>query len=340
MNRQVVFQGRGDGGHEGWVEVKTNRERRRGKTLGFILLLLVLFFVVAQSLGWLVDWLWMKEVGYTTVFLRLFSIRTGLFFVTFVVALLYLWINLRIAAGPFYLTGAPIRIAGLPHRFDVRITPWITKAIMIVLSLVPALFFGLALLSASDTWLRYWWGGPFGQTDPFFGKDLGFYLFRLPLYIDVRNGWSVLTFLALPITFLGYLITGQIGFPFPRFQAGRASTHLTILFVLFLVAWGTGYYLDIFQLFYQKRGAVFGMGYTSYHVERVSLWVMMAATLFLAVLAIFKRTRPWLILGGHRRVPGGYASCPRRGPRSLPVLRRAAQRAVPGKTVPRKRRSP
>jgi len=272
------------------------------KFVGFLVLLFVLLIAAARSSDWLVDWLWMKEVGYTDVFLRLFSLKVGLFFITFVTVFLYLWINLRIAAGAYYHKGTPIRIASIPELYEMQTNPWITKALIALVSLVPALLFGLAFSSGWDTFLRFYWGGSFGQVDPFFGKDLGFYMFRLPFYGNLRDGFAVLAFLALPATFLGYMATGQIAFPTARFQNTRANTHLAILLVLFLIAWGSGYYLDIFQLFYEKRGVVFGMGYTNYHVVRIGLWVMMAATLVLAVLAFLKRNRVGIVLAGI----GGY----------------------------------
>ena len=300
MNGHVIFQDAGSG-HQDRGEGKTGKSRWLG-FVGSLVLLFVLLIAVARSSDWLVDWFWMKEVGYTEVFLRLFSLKGSLFFISFVTVFLYLWINLRIAVGAYYKKGTPIRIARIPNLYEVQTNPWITKILMAVVSLVPALLFGLAFLSGWDTFLRYYWGGTFGQVDPFFGKDLGFYMFRLPFYGNLRDGFVVLFFLALPATFLGYLVTGQIEFPLPRFQNTRANTHLAVLFVLFLLAWGAGYYFDIFQLFYEKRGVVFGMGYTSYHVVRIGLWVMMAATLFLAVLAIMKRNRVGVVLAGI----GGY----------------------------------
>ncbi len=300
MNGPIVFQGgrgsRGDGGEE-----ETGKSRRL-IFVGSLAVFVVLLIAVAWLSDWLVDWLWMKEVGYTEVFLRLISLKGGLFLFSFAAVFFYLWINLRIAAGAYYHKGTPLRIAGIPNLYEVQTNPWMTKTLMIVVSLALALFFGLAFLSGWDTFLRYYWGGSFGQTDPFFGKDLGFYLFRLPFYGSLRDGFAVLAFLALPATFLGYVVTGQIEFSWSRFRNTRANTHLAILLVLFLLAWGAGYYLDIFDLLFEKRGAVFGMGYTGYHVVRIGLWVMMAATLLLALLALIKRGRPGVVLAGI----GGY----------------------------------
>jgi uncharacterized protein len=300
MNGQMIFQDKGNG-HQSQSDGRTGKSRRM-KFVGFLVLIFVLLIVIARSSDWLVDWFWMKEVGYIEVFLRLFSLKAALFFFSFATVFLYLWTNMRIAVGAHYHKGTPIRIARIPDLYEMQTNPWIIKTLMAVVSLALAFFFGLAFLSGWDTFLRYYWGGTFGRVDPFFGKDLGFYMFCLPFYVSLRDGIAVLTFLALPATFLGYLVTGQIGLSLARFRNTRANTHLAILFVLFLLAWGVGYYLDIFQLFYEKRGVVFGMGYTNYHVARAVLWVMMAATLFLAVLAVIKRNRVGVVLAG----VGGY----------------------------------
>ena len=72
----------------------TVRRPMRLAIVGAISLIAILAFVP----GSIQKWLWMREVGYTGVFWTLFSVRWGLFGAAFVVALLYLWINLRLAA--------------------------------------------------------------------------------------------------------------------------------------------------------------------------------------------------------------------------------------------------
>ncbi len=297
MNGEIIFHNKGNG-HQNENEGNTGNPRRRRGLIGFLVLFFILLMVGGRSADWLVDWLWMKEVGYTDLFLRLFSFRTSLFSVAFVVAFFYIWVNLRIAVGAYYNTGIPVRMSRMPGLYGAQTNPWMTRILMAAVSLVPAFLIGLTFASGWDTFIRWWWGGPFGQVDPFFGKDLGFYMFRLPFYENLRDSLAVLGFLALPATFIGYLVTGQIRFPLLRFQSTRAGDHLTILFILFLVIWGAGYYLDIFQLFYQKRGAVFGMGYTNYHVVRIGLWLMLAVTFLLALFAFMNRRQLSRVLTG------------------------------------------
>ena len=48
-----------------------------------------------------------------------------------------------------------------------------------------------------DMVLRYLHWDPVGSTDPVFNKDVGFYLFTLPLYLYIRYGLLVLFVLVI-----------------------------------------------------------------------------------------------------------------------------------------------
>jgi uncharacterized membrane protein (UPF0182 family) len=45
-----------------------------------------------------------------------------------------------------------------------------------------AAVFAMGFYTQWDTYLRFRYGGSFGLSDPIFGIDLGFYIFRLPFY--------------------------------------------------------------------------------------------------------------------------------------------------------------
>src|ERR1700685_3058307 len=73
--------------------------------IGAILVIAILAFIPS----WIQKWLWMRQLNYAGIFWTLFSVRWGLFGVAFVVALLYLWINLRLALK----NGATFRVSDL-----------------------------------------------------------------------------------------------------------------------------------------------------------------------------------------------------------------------------------
>ena len=58
---------------------------------------------------------------------------------------------------------------------------------MPVAIVIAALLAGIAGASNWLMWLSFFNAAPFGQTDPLFGRDVGFYVFRLPVYQAVRQ---------------------------------------------------------------------------------------------------------------------------------------------------------
>jgi len=144
-----------------------------------------------------------------------------------------------------------------------------------------------------DVALRYLWSVPLGQTDPIYGRDLGFYLFELPFLQMLQNSLTALAFLSLALVFglsllLGFVRTESNGAAPPRRAMLR---HLGLGFALFVAGNGWGFYLDRFELLYSDSGLVYGAGYTDLHLVRVALWVMVAASALLALLALFIRRR-------------------------------------------------
>jgi uncharacterized protein len=273
-------------GEEGEVRYLRPPGPKRLKGLVILCVLVAVLGIVSKGSGWLVEWLWMGEVGYRQVFLRLLSVKILLFAAAALPVFFYLWVNLRIAVRHRHLTVVEMKASGASGLYEFQASPRVLTVSIILFSLVPALGFGIAFASGWDTFIRFLWGGSFGGTDPLFGKDIGFYLFRLPFYETLQGSLTVLTFLALPITFLGYVLTRQIALNPPLVVNRRMFRHLSVLLVLFIAAWAGGYYLNVFGLLYQKRGVVYGAGYTDFHVVRVALWIMIAGSAVLVALIL------------------------------------------------------
>ncbi len=58
-------------------------------------------------------------------------------------------------------------------------------------------------------WLSYFHAAPFGQTDPLFGREIGFYVFRLPVYQAVRQQALLVSVIALFGCLLYYVLSGS-----------------------------------------------------------------------------------------------------------------------------------
>ena len=136
------------------------------------------------------------------------------------------------------------------------------------------------LIAAGETgnWdlvLRFIHQVPYGQRDPLYGKDIGFYLFSLPAYVALKN-WMLLT-LVLSALVAGavYLAHGDILLDKGRrWMSSAAAAHGSALLGLFFAVKAWSYGLDRFLLLYGDNGVVVGAGYTDIHVELPLLWAL------------------------------------------------------------------
>ena len=161
----------------------------------------------------------------------------------------------------------------------------------------------LGLLSAAieisnwDTVLRFLYQVPYGENDPVFGKDIGFYLFSLPAYVALKNWLLLLLFFSAAIAGGVYWVQGDIEFDTPpRGLSPAALTHASVLLGLYFVVKAWSYALDRYLLLYSDNGVVVGAGYTDLHVRLPILWLLIGLAAACAIASwINVRWRNWRI---------------------------------------------
>ena len=223
--------------------------------------------------------------------------RWELFCAAFVVALLYLWINLRLAArnGATFRAGDLTSESTLAAKLGIQISPTVLKLAMGAVAAVAALFFALIFYAQWDTYLRFRYGGSFGLSDPLFGVDAGFYVFRLPFYELLQSSLTALALITLLAVLVFYAYFGLLRFSRSRQMQGwsaKAVPHLSSLLFVLVASWGWGFYLDHYELLYSTQGVVYGAGYTADHVTRIAYWIMTGAAAALCALLVLNIFRP------------------------------------------------
>jgi uncharacterized protein len=272
-------------------EMKTSSGSLKRIVWLFVLAVALLLIVLSGISNWIQDWLWMKQVGYASVFWKILDIKFASGALAFLIALLYLWLNLRFAVRSIYrlrgnvVDGDLVLYTKQGLKFPVG---W-SKAGTLLVAVVISILFALTVYSQWDVYLRFHWGGSFGQTDPIFGRDVGFYIFQLPFYELLRNSLLGLAILTLVVSAIAY---AQFGVFQPRELPSthldrKVSGHLSLLLLILAAIWAWGYYLDRFELLYSTRGVVYGVGYTAYHIERIGLWVMLGASVVLGLFIVY-----------------------------------------------------
>jgi len=229
------------------------------------------------------DILWFRQVGYLSVFTKILSARAaagiagGLLFFAITLANLWaiLWkrVNVTIVGG---------LVMPIPITLPRRVKRW---------AVLPALLVGvLGALAAYTQWhviLAYLNQTPFNIADPFFGKDVSFYIFGLPFHRLVQQHLWVALLTSLLVSALAYFLLGDLRFAPRRVIVDRrARVHLSILAAILFALRAWGYQLDIWNLMYSPRGVAFGASYTDIHAQVPAYRLLMIVALLGAVLSL------------------------------------------------------
>ncbi|SDH34169.1 UPF0182 family protein [Paraburkholderia phenazinium] len=275
--------------------------RFRRTAIATVVVVMAVLIVVGRITGFVVDGLWFASIGYANVFWTVISTQALLFAAVCVVSAATIGASGFVAhhyatrPGSWQVetaqaSGPPDLISALTEQLAPRI-PWRISIAAV------ALVFGLVIAAGEtsnwDMVLRYLYQVPFGQRDPIFSKDIGFYLFTLPACLALKNWlWQVLvcsTILAVVV----YGIRGDLSFErAPRGLSRAAAAHACALLGLFFAVKAWSYTLDRFLLLYGDNGVVVGAGYTDIHVELPILWLLAGFAAVAALASWFNMRRP------------------------------------------------
>ncbi len=262
------------------------------RTVRIALYILIPFVILVVSTGWILEWLWMDNLGYVGIFWTLKLAKATLLAAAFVVSAVFITVNLRILADRLRsatFIGTPLEPLNLDlARADhhKRLKQFLTVA-----GIVMAFLFALSFSVRWDESIRFVWHMPFGESDPVFGRDIGFYLFQLPFWELVQTSLTVLVFFVtaflVAIYFFGGLVRmdGREGLVAHPMVMNQIKTNA----VIWLLLLAGGLFLDRYQLLFRRDGLVFGAGYTDVHVELPAIWVTLIMVLVLAVLVALSR---------------------------------------------------
>ncbi|HEU4864662.1 MAG TPA: UPF0182 family protein, partial [Actinomycetota bacterium] len=141
--------------------------------------------------------------------------------------------------------------------------------------------------------------GDFGVQDPVFHRDVGFYVFSLPVYREV-NTWLLETgAMAIAATLLAYLSAGALGSGRRRALARAGRAHLLLLFAGLLLVLAWRFRLDQLSLVVPRPGStVPGASYTDVRIRRPMLAGLIVLALAGATLCVYAAMRrlPYLAL--------------------------------------------
>ena len=215
------------------------------------------------------DWLWYGSLDFRSVYVKVMVTRIVLFAVGAAVAGLAVGVAIyfahRQSAGP------PVTFVVPPESMGAlrKMVAWGG----VVAAALLAVIFGGILASNWEIFLKFLNASPFGEADPVYGRDISFFVLKLPLY-QLLQGWllglTIMTLLAVGgMVFVNHGIRGL------RFELSAGlKIQLSIIaaVILFVMAWG--HWLDRWELLLSDQGRVFGATYTDLNSRQPALLIL------------------------------------------------------------------
>jgi uncharacterized membrane protein (UPF0182 family) len=264
---------------------KAKPRRWRRWVLGAIVLLL---FLLSRTLGIYLSAAWFSSLGFSSVYWYIFKLKLGLFLVFLVATAVLLrgafWLLERhfkayaLEKRTIVVNNQPVQIS--PERF-VRPASWI-------IAILFALFYGLAMKGAWQTFALYFNQAQVGTLDPIFHKPLGFYLFSLPFY-DLISSWLItLSFVVLCASVIYSLLaappkaTKANGEANGKRSFGTVSVALAVFLVL--LAWQT--FLSRFPYLWEDHQTFTGVSFSEAQYLLPALRLVAIGLLVAAAVAL------------------------------------------------------
>ncbi|HZK24146.1 MAG TPA: UPF0182 family protein [Oscillospiraceae bacterium] len=253
---------------------------------------LLIIFVVLM-LAWLaagsyLDWLWFSHLGFASVYQTVLTSSWAVGLGSFLFFAIFLFCNLLYVQKS--ILGMPnlvLRHLLMNTRFGDLLTPQRLRSVFLGLALPLAWLTTVPFRNAWLTVRLFTAGANTGVTEPIFNADVGFYLFRLPLWELIYQYLLLIFIVTLLVCGVLYLFIRppqQLGLR--TLFATRGQFHLSRLLAGTLLVRAGGYRLQMYRLVYAPDGVVFGAGYTDVHALLPAYWVMLLLAVVGAVILI------------------------------------------------------
>jgi uncharacterized membrane protein (UPF0182 family) len=262
---------------------QTAPRRSRALLITAVVVIASIFALTAFSSIY-TDRLWYQSAGFGGVFSTLLWTRIGLFLVFGAVLGGVLALNIYLAYRFRPLFRPASREQTNLDRYRDVVTP-IRVWVVIGVAVVVGAFAGASGMSNWRTYLLWRNGQSFGQDDPYFNRDIGFYVFDLP-WAHFIVDFSMAIFV---VAIIGALVTHYL-YGGLRLQAGSdrlspaAQVQLSVLLGLFVLAKGVDYYLDRFDLVNQDNSLFTGMNFTAENAVLPAKNILIGVALICSIL--------------------------------------------------------
>ncbi|QEO16268.1 UPF0182 family protein [Agromyces intestinalis] len=243
-----------------------------------VLLLVIAFFVFA---GIYADIMWFDQLGFLNVLTTEWIARIVLFLIGFVAMALPVWASIMIAyrTRPVYA-----KLNSQLDRYQEVFEP-LRRLAMYGIPAVLGIFAGVSTAARWDVALTWLNRTPFGEVDPQFGLDVGFFVFELPFYRSVVGFASAAVLLSALLVIATNYLYGAIRISGREIVIAKAARiQIALTAGLYLLLQGVSIWLDQYATVTESGGLITGAAYTEVHATIPGRQILAAIAVGVAIL--------------------------------------------------------
>ncbi|CAA9546952.1 MAG: INTEGRAL MEMBRANE PROTEIN (Rhomboid family) [uncultured Thermomicrobiales bacterium] len=275
--------GRGPGGGSGnpFGGFRLAPSTRRSLVAAAVILALVVL-VVSTATFW-VNWWWFGDVGYRSLLTTRYLTRLMAFVAGGLVGGGFVFANLVFALRRSRGRRSAGDLPAIGERLFV--------GLLLGLSTLVFLLTGSGAAGRWQDWLLVLNRQSFGVDDPVFGRDVGFYVFTLPVLRLVLSAATSLVFVTLLGVVAVYVLRLGMNPRNYRRVPDLMRRHVFPLAALLMLLVAASFYLANFGLVYSERGVVFGPSYTDVTIARFFNWALVVLSVAVALVLLVNAAR-------------------------------------------------
>ena len=260
--------------------------RRRVFGAVFIVVLLVLLASLRGILTLYTDFLWFEDLQRTSIWTGILSAQVVLSVIFVAIFFVLAWINLVIAdriAPALRPPGPEEELLARWHETVGRRNGLVRFAIAGFFALVA----GAGAAAQWNEWLLFTNPIDFGEVDPVFGRDLSFYVFRLP-FLSFVVSWFFAAFIIIGIiTTIWHYINGGIRIQtIDRRTTPQVKAHISLILAILAALKAGDYWLQRFELLASTQGFARGAFFTDLNASLPAIELLLLISLFSVLLLV------------------------------------------------------
>ncbi|MRG60750.1 UPF0182 family protein [Agromyces sp. CFH 90414] len=241
-------------------------------------LLVIGFFVFA---GLYADVLWYDQLGFLGVLTTEWIARVVLFVIGFLAMALPIWGSIQIAyrTRPVYA-----KLNSQLDRYQEVFEP-LRRLAMYGIPTILGIFAGVAVSTRWELTLTWLNRTPFGETDPQFGFDIGFFVFELPFYRSVVGFASAVVLLAAILVVATNYLYGAIRVSGREVVISKsARVQIAVTAGIYLLLQAVSIWFDQYATVTEQGDLITGAAYTGVNAVIPGRGILAAVAAGVAIL--------------------------------------------------------